>query len=118
MAANDRFSYERQGVLSIAAALLAGLAAIVAIGLLARNYRADAGATIYGAGSVWFMAFAGSVLGGLALSAVGFGLGLNSAGQKRNTQSGRSWLGFFLSAAAFTATALAGLFFYFTRQGL
>ncbi|MFQ6048904.1 MAG: hypothetical protein ACE5K7_06030, partial [Phycisphaerae bacterium] len=36
----------------------------------------------------------GAASGGLGL--LGFGLGINSAGQRRNIHSRRSWLGFFL----------------------
>lgn len=118
MAAKDRFSYETQGAISIAFALLAGVAALVAIALLARNYRPDAGYTLYSPRSMWFPMLIVSLLGGMALSAAGLGLGLNSAGQKRNTQSGRAWIGFFLSAATLAVLLIEGLFFFFTRQTL
>lgn len=118
MAAKDRFSYETQGAVSIALALLAGVAALTAIALLARNYRPDAGYTLYSPRSMWFPMVMASLLGGIALSAAGLGLGLNSAGQKRNTQSGRAWIGFFLSAATLAVLLIEGLFFFFTRQTL
>ena len=52
-----------------------------------------------------------SALGALALSTAGFGLGLNSAGQRRNDKPGLSWLGFFVGAAGITLTVILLLLF-------
>ena len=51
----------------------------------------------------------------ILLAAGGFGLGLNSAGQRRNDKPNLSWLSFFLGAAVLCLTAI--LLFFFLTQG-
>ncbi len=42
----------------------------------------------------------------LGLGIAGFGLGLNSAGQRRNDKPTHSWIGFFLGAGSITFTLI------------
>jgi hypothetical protein len=51
----------------------------------------------------------------LLLSAVGMGMGYNSAGQRRNDKQALSWLGFFLGALVLSLTI--GVFFLFYVRG-
>ena len=51
----------------------------------------------------------------LGLGAAGFGLGLNSAGQRRNDKPTHSWIGFFLGAGAITLSLI--LLFLFRSWG-
>jgi hypothetical protein len=51
----------------------------------------------------------------ILLAGAGFGLGLNSAGQRRNDKAKLSWLGFFLGAAVMCLTVI--LLFFFLKQG-
>ena len=61
------------------------------------------------------------VLGGalfvsLAASVVGFCVGFNSAGQRRNKKSRLSWTGFFLNAALIAIAFMVAVFFILTRN--
>jgi hypothetical protein len=51
----------------------------------------------------------------LGLGAAGFGLGWNSAGQRRNDKPVHSWVGFFLGGGAITLTLI--LLFLFRKWG-
>ncbi|MGB9624401.1 MAG: hypothetical protein ACPMAQ_06015 [Phycisphaerae bacterium] len=51
----------------------------------------------------------------LGLGIAGFGLGLNSAGQRRNDKPVHSWIGFFLGAGAITLSII--LLFLFKSWG-
>jgi len=50
-------------------------------------------------------------LAALGLGAAGFGLGMNSAGQRRNDRPLHSWIGFFVGAFGMTF-ALVGLYLF------
>lgn len=50
----------------------------------------------------------------LLLATAGFGLGLNSAGQRRNDKQRLSWLGFFIGAVVLALTVV-GVFLFVTR---
>jgi hypothetical protein len=58
-----------------------------------------------------------AVFGGTAvtllLAAIGFGMGLNSVGQRRNERQGLSWLGFFLGAGVLCLTLVVFALFHF-----
>jgi hypothetical protein len=47
----------------------------------------------------------------LLLAIVGFGLGLNSAGQRRNDKPKLSWIGFFLGAGVLCLALILFIFF-------
>jgi len=51
----------------------------------------------------------------LGLAAIGFGLGYNSAGQRRNDKPQRSWIGFFVGALV--ASLAIALFLFFWIRG-
>lgn len=67
--------------------------------LAMRNYEPQLGQIVYGQGGFFLPAFAGCALLSIAPAALGFVLGLNSAGQRRNDNSRRSWIGFFVGGA-------------------
>jgi VIT1/CCC1 family predicted Fe2+/Mn2+ transporter len=52
----------------------------------------------------------------LLLGVLGFGIGLSSAGAKRNTRNRQSWLGFFVGAAAVTASVILFAAFFLLKQ--
>lgn len=54
-------------------------------------------------------------LAALGLGIAGFGLGLNSAGQRRNDKPTQSWIGFFMGAGAITLALI--LLFLFKSWG-
>lgn len=51
----------------------------------------------------------------LLMSAIGFGLGLNSAGQRRNDKQQLSWIGFFTGALVLALTFV--VIFLFMQRG-
>ncbi len=51
----------------------------------------------------------------LLLSAIGFGMGLNSVGQRRNDKQGLSWIGFFVGAGVLCLALI--VFFLFRIRG-
>lgn len=53
----------------------------------------------------------------LLLSTIGFGLGLNSAGQRRNEKQQLSWIGFFIGGMILTLTIVV-LALFFVRGEL
>lgn len=113
--AKEAFTFETQARWSVVLAVLGGLASMAALGLIAYQYRAAERITPFSTSGMWVWAFLAAVGAALACSAGGFALGLNSAGQKRNTRSGASWMGFFLSAGAATIALCVALFFWMTR---
>lgn len=117
MAFNLR-KYENQAKLSVSLAIFSVVCAIGAIGLLLRNFEPADRFTYYSPRSLWFPAMLGMLFFALATGAIGFLVGLLSAGQRRNQAVGTSWAGFFLSAASITVALCAGLFFYFTRNSI
>jgi hypothetical protein len=52
----------------------------------------------------------------LMLSSIGFGFGLNSAGQRRNEKQRLSWIGFFLGALVLTLTLVVLAGFYWRGE--
>jgi hypothetical protein len=74
--------------------------------------------------SLWIPLLAGSrryyaILGGTGLaliaSGIGFLVGFNSAGQRRNTKSSLAWMGFFLNSAVIALAACTFVFFWFFK---
>ncbi|MBK9127720.1 MAG: hypothetical protein IPM13_07945 [Phycisphaerales bacterium] len=116
--AREGFTYEKQARLSVLLAGVAGLGALAALGLVLRNFRADAGMTVYSGKGMWLPVLGLTLLFSFAAAGTGLFLGLNGAGQKRNTKSSLSWLGFFLSAGVITLAAIVGVFFAFTRVAM
>ncbi len=114
----DIKSYEGQARLSVILGAVGGLGVILAAGLMGRNYNATSNWIVYSPASMWFYAFGASLGLGLLASSFGFFIGLNSAGQKRNTQNRLSWIGFFVSAFTLTLGMCAASLFYFFRQTL
>jgi hypothetical protein len=114
--AKSKLTFEVQARISVALALLGGLAALSAITLLVLKFKADTRMVVYNARGPFMLLFGAALLAALLAGGVGLLIGLNSAGQKRNTRSQLSWTGFFVSAAVITLSLCAGLFFYFTRS--
>ncbi len=111
-------TYENQAKLSVALGVVGLLALLALAVLMRRNFD---GATFYmtfNAESMFQPLIGLGILAGLLTGSVGFFVGLNSAGQRRNTQSGLAWKGFFLNAIALTGILAAAIFFYFTRNAV
>jgi len=118
VATKNTFTYERQAQLSVILAAVGALAFVTAAVLLARNFRRDIFWVIYNPKGMWLPTLAAVLLISLCAGVVGLFVGLNSAGQRRNTRSQLSWLGFFLNAGIIVLAMCAGLFFLFARYPL
>lgn len=54
----------------------------------------------------------------LAAGVIGFFVGFNSAGQRRNKKSRLSWIGFFANAALIAVALMVAIFFVLTRNAI
>lgn len=109
----DLKSYEGQARFSV---LLAGAAALAAAGaavFMARFYSAEYGIIIQSLTSRRALVILIPLLAGAGMAAIGMILAFNGAGQKRNKQSGLSWLGFFLNAGVTTLALSLIVVFWF-----
>ena len=111
-------TYEGQAKLSVILAVIGGFFALVALGGILRNFDPSTGWVRYGTKGIFMPALGGCLMLALALAAIGFFVGLNSAGQRRNKRSRLSWTGFFLNALVIMFALCAGVFFLFTRHGI
>lgn len=108
-------AYETQAKLSIGLAIGAAVSMFGTVFLLLRNFDATNFLIAYRSSSMYMPALGATILLSLGLATIGFFVGLNSAGQKRNKQSQLSWIGFFLNASVITLSLCCGVFFWFTR---
>ena len=98
--------YEDQATASVVLAIAALILAVPLAYLVFRNFEAEFGWIWYNPRSprrLLVLLFT-AMTGGVAL--LGFGFGLNSLGQRRNTNQNRSWLGFLLGGVAMLAAFL------------
>jgi asparagine N-glycosylation enzyme membrane subunit Stt3 len=116
VAKKSQFTYENQAKLSVGLGGLGGLAILGVLALIAKNFHRELPAIIYNPEGKWILVFGLGMLGALVTSAAGLLVGLNSAGQKRNTQTRLSWIGFFVNAGLLTLALIAGLAFYLMRM--
>jgi hypothetical protein len=111
-------SYEDQAKLSMGLAVLGGVVVLGVIVLLGRNFDRVAFFVNYNPKGIWLPLVGAGILLSLLAGTVGFFIGLNSAGQRRNARSALSWKGFFLNALVIIVTLSTGIFFYFTRNAI
>lgn len=111
-------SYEGQALLSVVLAGMGGLFVILAAAFIIGAFNREHFEILYRQGSPRFFSIVLSLAVAGFSSAIGFILGLNSAGQRRNTASARSWRGFFANAVVVTLSMALVVFFYFTAQAL
>ena len=118
VAIKNTFTYERQAQLSVVLAAIGGVAFLAAAVLLGRNFTWQMFWVVYNPKGMWLPTLGVTLLISLGAGVVGFFVGLNSAGQRRNTRSQLSWLGFFLNAGIIALAVCAVVFFYFARNPL
>ncbi len=109
-------SYEGQAKLSIALAVIGGLAALVAVGLVYRNFDRASFYVSYNPHSAWLPLVGLGLMTAVAAGAIGFFIALNSAGQRRNPLSALAWQAFFLNAIVLTVVLATAVFLVFTRN--
>lgn len=108
-------SFERQASLSITLALIAGFCALGLLAAVVTAFDTDVMGVKYRSNSWRFYFIVFSTAGALAASAIGGLVALNSAGQKSNSRSSLSWMGFFANSGAFTLTACTFIGFWFLK---
>ncbi len=109
-------AYEQYARISLWLGLLAA-AGLAAVGFLVfQKFNFQEFELVLKRGGTRFFAILGGTGLSLALAGIGFLLGFSSAGQKRNTLSGTSWVGFFLNAAVMTLVLMVFLVFWFTKD--
>lgn len=86
-----------------------------ALGMAFRNYRHDLGQITYGDKGLFLPVFAGCLLLSMVPGALGFLLGWNSAGQRRNDKPRRSWTGFFVGGGILTLDLILLIAFWMLR---
>ena len=95
--------------MSLAAILPLAAAAMASISRYSHQLRAIQ----YGEAGMFKVGFMFCIGTACALGVVGIVLGFNSAGQRRNKESTKSWMGFFIGTAVLS---LAVVLFYAFRQ--
>ncbi len=85
------------------------------VALVLRNYHHELGQIIYGSKGLYLPVFLGCLFFSTVPSAIGFLLGWNSAGQRRNNKPRRSWIGFFLGGSILTLELILFIAFYMLR---
>lgn len=94
--------------LSAGPALLAGV-------LLIQRYNSELAQIIYGSKGMFVPVFLGCIVISLLLAAVGCVLGWNSADQRRNDKSRRSWFAFFTCGSVMTVDVILAMAFWMLR---
>lgn len=113
------FSYESQAKLSLILAVVSGVGLLATVYLLSRNFTDFQTFWVnYNPTSMYLPALGACLVLALVCGGVGCLVGFNSAGQRRNTQSGLGWLGFFVNAGLITLAMCLGIFFYLARHAV
>jgi hypothetical protein len=111
----DLQKHETQSMLSVVIAVLGILLALAAAGIMLQRFDWADFALYHKANSARFLAILGAGGTAFGLGVIGFFMGLNGAGQKRNKREGLAWLGFFLNAALITVALCVLIVFWLTR---
>ena len=115
MARSSLRRYDVQASYALGASLFSVLPLVGAAFMLVRNWNSELGHLVYGSGGK-FMALLAILIALAAVSGgVGLVMGLNSAGQRRNDQERRSWIGFFLGSAVVTGSIIVAIAFVMLR---
>ena len=107
--------FDVQAKVSLYVSCLAVLCMVALVVLLLRNFQSEMRVVVYGGGTLFAPIVLGVTALALLLGAVGAAMGANSAGQRRNNLSKRSWAGFFLGCATVSATIILFAMFWFNR---
>jgi len=107
--------YDVQAKYAFALAMVSIVPSVAALWMGWRRFDADLGRIIYGSQGRFVLAFVGCVLLSMAPAALGFIMGWSSAGQRRNEQSSRSWIAFFVGGSVLTLNVVLLIAFYMLR---
>ncbi|MGH8597522.1 MAG: hypothetical protein ACREXT_12765, partial [Gammaproteobacteria bacterium] len=107
--------YDVQAKYAFALAMVSIVPSVAALWMGWRRFDADLGRIIYGSQGRFVLAFVGCVLLSMGPAALGFVMGWSSAGQRRNDQSSRSWIAFFVGGGVLTLNVVLLIAFYMLR---
>ncbi len=107
--------YDVQAKYAFALAMVSIVPSIAALWMGWRRFDADLGRIIYGSQGRFMLAFVGCVALSMAPAALGFVMGWSSAGQRRNDQSRRSWIAFFVGGGVLTLNVVLLIAFFMLR---
>ncbi len=111
-----RNPYETQAILSLVLAGIGGLSALVLAYCVFRRFSLEPFAAQYLVESPRFYVIIGSAIVGAVAGGLGFFVGLNSAGQRRNPLSNLAWTAFFLNAAVLLVTLCVFVLFWIAKD--
>ena len=115
MALGNLRRYDVQAKYAFALAMVSIVPAFAALWMGWRRFDADLGRIIYGSQGQFVLAFVGCVVLSAAPAALGFVMGWSSAGQRRNDQSRRSWIAFFVGGSVLTLNVVLLIAFFMLR---
>ena len=92
--------FDIQAKWSVGVAILAVVPLGAALLGLMQRYDSDLGAIQYGRDSLFVPIFLACIATACVLALTGVILGFNSAGQRRNNEQKKSWMGFFIGTGA------------------
>ena len=109
-------SYENQATFSVILAGVAALGTAIAVYCVLERFDWQVFMLTYDRSGKRLPVLGAALFASLAASVVGFCVGFNSAGQRRNKKSRLSWTGFFLNAALIAIAFMVAVFFYLTKN--
>jgi len=107
--------YDVQAKYAFSLAMVSILPSVGALWMGWSRFNPDIGRIVYGSQGRFLLAFAGCVALSTAPAALGFVLGWSSAGQRRNDQSNRSWIAFFVGGGVLTFNIVLLIAFFMLR---
>jgi len=107
--------YDVQSGYAWALSLVSVVPCVAALAIELRNYEHELGQIIYGSGGNFQLVFLGCLAASIVPGAIGFLLGWNSAGQRRNDRPTRSWIGFFVGGGVLTIDLIMLIAFLMLR---
>lgn len=109
-------SYESQATISVILAGLGAFGVMVALFCVLKGFDWQVFMLTYNSKGPRLILLGASLFVSLAAGVVGFCVGFNSAGQRRNKKSRLAWIGFFTNAALIAVSLMVAIFFVLTRN--
>lgn len=113
-----RNPHETQAKLATLMAAIGALCVLVLIVGVFHRFDFGEFTVLYKAGSLRYYGILGATLLGVGTGAIGFFVGLNSAGQQRNSLSKLAWFAFFSSAGVILMTLCLFVVFWFAKESV
>lgn len=107
--------YDVQAGWSMALSAVSIIPLVCALMFTWQRYDPVLGRIIYGSEGKFVPVLLASVMASMLPSALGFVLGLSSAGQRRNDKPWRSWFGFFIGGTVMTVNLILLIAFFMLR---